>query len=337
MPRRRRLALIGLLTALVMTASIVGISSLSPRDALLGPPGVADRGEAPPGWRTEFYRDITFRVPARWGSDVEPLRACRGIPPSYPRDYVARETLVLDDLTICPEDPNARLTEHVLVTTRPSDEAGNDGLRAARRVRGRWVLTRTLSEVRMTVVSADRHRAEDILSSGSVRGRVPDSGCPAHSAAEGPVLTRPQPFDLATVDLAPGGAVPALMVCQYDTDDGFSVPTGGLLTQVSLDRQQTLTLLAEIVRAPAVRLQPCRWPFDQLPDLAVRLWLGPVGSGREIAVHPRACTRGPAPNLGGFDDGTTVRAITPAACRALFPPPATLQSRGSEPGRFCLD
>ncbi|GAB3754034.1 hypothetical protein [Microlunatus parietis] len=319
---RDRLIMVGRLVSILI---MVGV--------LAGCTGPGQRTAAPPDdWRTEQYRDVTFRVPAEWGYAYEPGPDwCRGGLPDAGRSrpYVSlgepRARLEL----ACPALPDDLITEHVAVlstvtswpTTPPYDRP--DG--RTKIGNGFWEVIRTVESVRLRVISRDAGLAQQIIDSAAPAGDT------APCRPDHPVITdhgyRPQlAGDLGVVD--------RITLCQYElgrTQEAGGVRAAGVLTGTAAQK-----LIKTVAAAPAWNGAGCPAAEEHWPDLTVVLRVHDAAGLRELILRQGTCSNGAGPVLGGFDDGRTVRAATKATCRAVFVAPLRIDSGGSSVFERCV-
>jgi hypothetical protein len=321
---RRRFAAIA--TACVALAAVLtgflGLTSVTSDVLDLVVPAVNPAG-ATDGWRTEYYRDITFQVPTDWGYAEEPTHACvTGWLPWWnrsPKRYVALGHQTVTTLDLCGEDKGAMFTEHVAVL--PLVGPPQEG---AQRMRGTWVVTRAVGEVQLKAVSDSRRRAQQIVDSATLRRDGPDAVCPPHSRLERQVPVRPErPFDLALV-----AAVRSITVCEYETTDTIPGENAGLLLKTVLQRDQAEHLLAQMKKAPVIAPPNCSGPANYDAAVTLELRLETDSGSHDMYVQVGRCADQTPSVTGGFDDGERVRRWTTAACRAMLVPPLSYYKAG---------
>ena len=102
---------VGLLPTTGRTPSQVA----APAEASAARPG----DPAPPGWRTEYYRDLSFEVPDSWVYAYEPGCADEDrVRTRYPGPYVSFEQSPREAYTTC-ESVERDLRDHVALSTVP--------------------------------------------------------------------------------------------------------------------------------------------------------------------------------------------------------------------------
>ncbi|MFC7622825.1 SIMPL domain-containing protein [Microlunatus sp. GCM10028923] len=309
---RDRLIMVG---RLVMIMIITGV--------LTGCSGLGQRTAAPPDdWRTEQYRDVTFRVPADWAYAYEPGPdwCGHGLPDDGPgRPYVSLGEPSARLEIACPALPDNLITEHVAVlstsswpTTPPYDrpdgrtEIGN----------GFWEATRTVASVRLRVISRDATLAQRIADSAAAAGDT------APCRPDHPVITdhafRPEPaVKLGTVD--------RITLCQYDL--GGAARPGGVRAAGVLAGAAGQKLIKAVGDAPVWDGPRCPADEDRhWPDLTVVLRVHTDAGLRELILRQGGCSNGAGPVIGGFDDGRTVRTATAETCRAVLVEPLRIDS-----------
>ena len=364
--RRNRRTVAGLAVALVLVVGVVGLPQLmagggsQPTSAAGGaeagsgaevesdtggsaaepdaaPPGrqvaPTPTDGAPDGWRTEYYRDISFQVPADWGYAVPPQSDwCADEPRGEPRADQRRPYVWLgSDILVrrigCPAAPTSLLTEHVEAL---SPGPAVDYVEGAVRQGGWWVVTRFAGSAVLVVTTKERARAERILDSAQVEPE--DAPCRPSSPIVGSSDTRPEDV----TDLGRLAPVDWAVLCQYEpVADPADAELPRLRAAVRLPRDAAQALVTELASAP-VNDQTCDpAPVDRRPDLAilVRIWI--AGEGYRAYVNPTGCPAGGG-MAGGIDDGTTVRILTRPACQRLLAPPLALWSASGDVGRNCL-
>jgi hypothetical protein len=360
--RRNARAVAGLAVALVVVAGVVGLPRLlgpgaepssmaggaqaepesrtqadsgeAPAEA--GPPGrraAPSTDPAPDSWRTEYFRDISFSVPATWGYAVPPQSDwCAEDPPGEPRADQRRPYVWLDgDVLVLSigcrgEPPESLLTEHVEAL---SPDPAVDYVEGAVRRGKWWVVTRFAGSAVLVVTTKDRDRADRILDSARVVGE--GALCSPQSPIAGPLGTRP---DNGT-DLGGLRSVDQVVLCQYQPAvDPGDVDLPRLRAAVPLSRAAGRDLVDALAAAPANDGTCDRAPVVERPDLAVLVRIRSGDQTYDVFVNPAGCPDG-AGMSGGIDDGTTVRILTRAACSALLTPPVAIWAASGDVGRNC--
>lgn len=336
--RRRGVGVLG--AALAVAVLILGVVALPrwlPEDAPStvaapegpGAPARPPADPAPKGWRTEYYRDLSFQVPADWGYAYAPASDwCVGDPkrprPEHRRPYVSLGERSVVNAILCPAFPDVLLSEHALVfLPGPDDRAVDTTMR-----RGRWwVVQRVVSGAVLVVTSRDRARAERIAASAAeVSGEEP---CPSNSFVQGALGARPQ----REVNLESLQDPTRVVVCQYDPDTPGG--RGGLRASAELASDQADRLLSALMSArPAKACDPN--PYAPEPDLALLVRVEAGGQQHDLHVQAAGCSGGSG-SSGGIDDGRIVRELTRDACRALLVPPVSMSAASGGVAENCLE
>ena len=287
---------------------------------------------APAGWRTEYYRDIRFEVPASWGYAQPPDSSwCADDPrgvlrPEQRTPYVWLSTDYPIRLIGCPEMPKSLLSEHVEARVPgPAEDYAEGEVKTS----GWWVVTRFAGSAVLIVTSQDLDRARQIVVSAAA---AKDAPCPAGSPVAGVLGARPPaPTDLD--QLAPADSA---VLCQYEPAiDPADRDLPSLRAVVSLDRRQARDLVDRLTAAPVNRTSCDPPPDEDRPDIAVQVAITAGGSVHTVYVAAAGCPDG-AGSVGGIDDGTTLRTLTRNACQALLQPPIVLYSASGDIGNNCL-
>ena len=353
--RRGGQVVAGFAIALVLVAGVIGVPRLFPADQgrsasmervdagsggqaqpEAGPPSPTTPDDpAPDGWRTEYYRDISFEVPSDWGYSMPPSPAswCASSAEGRPRPdelkpYVWLRTLAAPEPAIaCGPMPDSLLTEHVVALEPGSAE---DYVEGTSEVAGWSVVTRFVGSAILVVTTKDRDRAEQILDSSTVV--TDDTPCPPSSPVAGPLGARPtEPTDLNAL-----GDVDHVVLCQYEPDPEPVVGRSRLRAAHLVTGRPADQLVAELQSAPVNDTSCKPTPLDGLPEIAV---LARVTAGDRISdIHIAAtgCPDRDRGMVGGIDDGTTLRLLTRQACRLVLTPPVALFSGSDDVGQNCL-
>jgi len=287
---------------------------------------------APDGWRTEYYRDVSFRVPSSWGYAVPPQSDwCAGA--DEPRADQRRPYVWLGISNIpvaairCPPLPNSMLTEHVEAL---SPGPAVDYVEGTVQRGDWWVVTRFAGSAVLVVTTQDRARAERILDSAQVEPQ--GAPCPPSSPVAGGIGTRPE----GGSDLSTLSPVDEVVLCQYEpVEDPADVELPRLRAAVLLDRAAGQNLIDTLAAAPVNDKSCDPAPADQLPDLAVLVRLWADGQAYGVYVNARGCSASDG-MAGGIDDGTTVRVLTRSACQQLLRPPLVILSGVGDIGHNCM-
>ena len=102
---------------------------------------------------------------------------------------------------------------------------------------------------------------------------------------------------------------------------------------VRLDPDRARAVVDAIAAAPIMAPRPCQTPIRR--DLALLIRFEADGVLRELYLQAGGCADGTTP-YGGFDDGTNVRTLTKASCKAVLISPAELWGSGRYVGKACL-
>lgn len=334
--RHARLAVGTVATVFVLVAGVLGIPRLlddpvvevaAPASATASPvERPAD--PAPAGWRTEYYRSISFPVPSSWGYAYEPgADWCASASedaspaPQHRKPYVSLGGPSLVATIGCPELPESLLSEHVATTGRFD---GDDAVSSTTR-RGDWLVVKhVLPDTVLVVTTKDQALADRIVGSAGPAA----SNAPCHPAS--PVTGDPGARPPAGVALDALTGVREVAVCQYD-------PDGDPANQIRLRAYRPLTGpaagdLVDLLTAAPTNRPGCA---DGLTEIAVvvRIW---ADSGRhDVYVQAAGC--GSAQTMdGGIADGQTLRQLTRGACQALLVPPITLEAASGAVAENCL-
>lgn len=343
--RRGSRVVVGIAVALVLLAGVIGVPRLFPGGQAqstsagqAGPESGARADSAPTdaaaeGWRTEYYRDISFEVPADWGYAIPPQSDwCaddpRGVPQSEQgQPYVWLEGPIAVRTIGCPAMPPSLLTEHVVALEPVPAE---DYLEGSSQVAGWWVVTRFRGSAILIVTTKDLDRAEQILGSSRVVGD--DTPCPTNSPVAAPLGTRPT----KSSGLAELGDVDQVVLCQYVPDLEAAVGEPHLRAAQQLTGRSADQLVADLQSAPINDTTCNPAPLDGLPELAVLARVQADGQTHDIFIAAAGCPDGDRGMAGGIDDGTTLRLLTRGACGRLLTPPIALYTGSGEVGRNCL-
>lgn len=366
--RRHRQALAGIVTALVLVVGVVGLPTLlsgggfestsagqadsgaeaAPAGGPATETGAASEGgaasedgaeaqrvdprteSAPDDWRTEYYRDINFQVPASWGYGMPPRsdwcahESAEEQRADQQRPYVWLDSDVPADGIKCPALSDRLLTEHVeAISPGPAVSYAEGAVREG----GWWVVTRFAGSAVLVVTTKDRARAERILDSAQVAPE--DAPCPPSSPIAGPAGTRPEDsFKLS--ELPP---VDRVVLCQYEpTAASADAELPSLRAAVRLDPKASRVLVEALSSAPDEI--PCAKARVAVPpDFAVLVRIVAGGKSRQVYVNPSACG---GRLTGGIDDGAKVRVLTRQACQRLLTPPIAIWSASGAVADNCL-
>jgi hypothetical protein len=338
--RRNGLMAAGVATALLLVAGVIGIPRLpagqgSPTAAEPAGPEVRPSAVPPPtdpaptGWRTEYYRSISFEVPADWGYAVPPEGSwCASAPDGKPRPEQRKPYVWLrmdhpEPAIACGPMPNSLLTEHVVaLEPGPAEDYGVGAFKKA----GWWSVSRAVGGAILFVTTKDRHRAERILDSARA---VRDPLCPPRSPLHDRLGARPGALNALT-------GVDQVLLCQYEPDPWQ--PSGELKLRAAklVAGRAADQLVAELQSAPVNDTKCDPPPVDSRPEVAIlaRVWTGKEMS--DISITAAGCPSSDRGMVGGIDDGTMVRLLTRNACQRLLSPPLALFAASGEVGRNCL-
>lgn len=336
--RNTRLTVAAVATVFVLLAGVLGVPRLladpvvevaAPASATPSPAAEKPTDPAPAGWRTEYYRSISFSVPSSWGYAYEPGSAwCAGAAedptpaPEQRTPYVSLGGPSVVATIACPELPESLLTEHVATTPRYQ----GDGAVSGTTRRGDWLLvTQALPDTVLVVTTKDQALADRIV--GSAGPAADDTPCAPSSPVTGELGARPQPG----VALAEVTGVQAVSVCQYDPD-GEPEPSARLRAHRPLAGPAARTLVERLVAAPVNRPACADGPTEIAA--VVRIW---ADSGpHEVYVQASGCDSSTPSMAGGIADGQSLRQLTRSACQALLVPPITLEAASGTVAENCL-
>jgi hypothetical protein len=336
--RDRRVGITAVVAALVLLATAGGvfISTFRPPDqGVVAVPSQSPSAQArlpgdsaPSGWRTEYYRDISFEVPEAWGHTYAPasdwcVASRDGQPePRHRKPYVSlgREAIVLS--IACPDEPASLATEHVQVYELAPNE---DQVRGERKRGEFWILPRFVSGLLLVVTSKDEALARRIADSIEVRPEAAPCDPDHQLATPGPARPKPA-FDVAAVK-----DVGSMVICQYE--NGEQDAQRGLRAVVRLTPDRARTVVDAIAAAPVMQPRPCQTPVRRDVALLIRFEADAVL--RELYLQAGQCADA-ATAYGGFDDGTNVRTLTKAGCGAVLISPAELSGASRYVGNACL-
>lgn len=279
-------------------------------------------------WRTEQFRDITFRVPVEWGYAGEPGPEWCGyggfrnprLRPDQQRSYVS---LGAGNISFgCPwPQPDALISEHVAAQSTAAVRATFEQLYGIeqpadgqyRLARGFWEIIRTVGTVRLRVVSRNLDLARQIADSAGPTG----ADEPCRPTIDQPTDRGPRPdpsFDVRELE-----SVRSITLCQYD---GFELHARSDLGEAEAGRLITTIAASSAERGAACRPEPSPiwW------ELVVQIHLRTADGDKVINLYVRTCGANNKQVRGGFDDGTTTRALTRENCRAVLPQPLGFRS-----------
>ncbi len=292
--------------------------------------------QAPAGWRTEYYRDISFQVPSTWGYAYEPgsdwcSDSVDGRPAEqHRRPYVSLGRPELVRTVGCPEQPDSLLSEHVAVHPRPDPLASNARPSDSSSSRAGWTVTqRVLDRAVIVVTSRDDTLARRIADSAAEAG--PGAPCPAANPMRDPVGARP----VRGPGLASLPSVDRVAICQYGAHSLEKTTEPSLRAVRQLRGSAARSLLDTMTEAPT-STRGCS-PQAAVPgDLAVLVVVQAADGEHQVYVQVQGCDDDSDAMDGGIDDGSTVRLLTRSACRALLVEPLTLMTATGQVGRNCV-
>lgn len=289
---------------------------------------------APRGWRTEYYRNISFQVPATWGYAYAPDSSwCASYPDGKPTGAITNPYVSLGERAVvpaigCRDLPASLTTEHVAV--RELGPAEDFAMRWSGKSGRWWHVGRSFGSVVIFVVSENRRDAERIAAS-AVKNPL-GAPCAPRSSVGSKESARPSPFDLTTIR-----GVQRLVICQYDADEAQMQLEHGLRAVVDLTGPAAEKLVATLQGAPRNRAKACNpAPDDWTPDLTLRLLIVADDGTHELFVIGAGCPSQMTASPHGIDDGTVVRRLTRDACRALLVPPVRMEVGSGDIGQNCL-
>ena len=282
-------------------------------DAPVAPPPTEP---APDGWRTEYYRDISFQVPASWGYAVppqsdwcadEPRGRTAGRP--APTVRLAGQRPPGPVASAARPRPASLLTEHVEALA-PGPAV--DYVEGAVRQGDWWVVTRFAGSAVLVVTTKDQARAEQILDSAQVEPE--DAPCLAASPVAGPSAPgRTMAPTWPAVRSRRGGALPVR--ARADPADA-ELPR--LRAAARLAGSQAQALVTDLAAAPVNDSSCDPAPLDGRPELAVLVRVATGGRTYDVHVTAPAVRTG-AGMAGGIDDGTTRAAADPRPADCCSP------------------
>lgn len=341
--RRGRWWLVGAVAASVAVAAVGIAVVVGANDGEVAPDALAVASDPPPAspstsegsapaTRVVSYRDLLVDVPEDWLDAPKPNSNGCG----YPSDpFVALENPTqVFDLMLClnrGQDPplgfpRAKLAEWVpnlqLSDVRNTAESLPDGQETYEG----WTLTRrTVDLVRLEVLTdgSTDDLVDPILDSVRMTDRDPN-GCATTSPAQAREFVRPPAFDITQVR-----DVTSIGVCLYDR---VGVGQSGLQGSRTIMGGEAQTVLESIQAAPegGGPDKPQNCVDDEFGSQVLVLDLAFREALRgSVHVYFDWCFG------NGFDDGTTRRALTEAACAPLWGGRVQQYGGSSEPYRVC--
>ncbi|MBB6626741.1 hypothetical protein H5V45_05335 [Nocardioides sp. KIGAM211] len=339
-PRRAWLAVAAVAALLVVIGvlgavgtGLVGRNASSSQGATKG--GTLPRADA--GWRWVSFRGVAVQVPQRWDYGFEPANPwCMYDDTSRVEraPYVAFDAtnLAIAGVGCIGESPDhhpeefgpapARFWAPHLSFAVSSSRATEDG---PLRFRGWTLTTKLVAGVPISLLTDEETASltDRILDSARTFD-TDDNGCDASSPVQAQEFVRPQPFDVAAVP-----RVDSIAICQYAR--GIPADAGALVGSRRLTGASASSVLEAIRAAPAGggpdTPQTCL--HSEAGRTAIDLRLDDGSGAHDLYVYFDSCIH------NGFDDGTTVRELTSAACRPLFGDNVVLFEGSSRPFERC--
>ena len=267
-----------------------------PPSAEAGPPGrqaaPTPTEAAPDGWRTEYYRDISFQVPDELGvrrAAAVRLVCRRAAEVDAEGGPAPTVRLAGHDHPVraigCPARPASLLTEHVEALA-PGPAV--DYVEGAVRQGEWWVVTRFAGSAVLVVTTKERApgRADPGL---GPRSRRDDAPCPPSSPIAGPLGARPGRRHRPE----PAGTGRRVVLCQYEPvarpGRRRAAPAAGGRTTLA---GGVSALVTELAAAP-VNDGTCD-PPPSISDPTSRCWFGSGSDGvtHDVYVNPAGCPDG---------------------------------------------
>lgn len=318
-----------LVAAAVVVALAVGVglfwSTVRVPNQIAAParaPAARPGDPAPPGWRTDYYRDVSFQVPEGWAYAYEPGCADEDqVRTRDPGPYVSLGHSPLEAVTLCRASQPDR-HEHLAATS--VDPGVVFDLVAEEQVDGVWVLRRHVGLALVSITSPDQAWARRIAA--SIRLAAADAPCSPHSPVDRDGHSRPEPgLDPSAVD------VESVVVCQYEPDAGLraAVPVAGGDAEPFLDQ----------LRGPmGVPAEPCPGldgpALDSPAALSLVVRVTVDGAEHEAYVVAGDCRAGY--RAGGLiDDGRATWTLSRDGCRAVVTGPVRLTTPPHELEKTC--
>jgi hypothetical protein len=327
--RRARVRIAGAALAVVVVAGGVAagveIGSGGANDSI-GPTATLP----PPddGWRWDFYRDIRIQVPDSWDYGSEPGSDWCIYEAQLPQTpYIDLDAGGFTAGVGCPstngkpglsdEPPTDLWATHVRLTP-----LGTDRDASVSQLDGWWSIQQPVGHVLVKAVGKDREFLDRIVASAT---EVTDNtgGCAPHSRVQDSLFPRPDPaFDVSKLT-----SVDSITVCSY----ALTPDEPGLLGSFTMSGSAAARELQALQAAPVGGGpdQPQNCMADDPGDSALQLLLDTGDDVYAMYVYYSSC-RG-----NGFDDGTTLRELTRAACVPLVHEPVVLTSGASASFERC--
>lgn len=315
--RRSKVAVGAVAAVMVVLAALVGVPRWFSTSTQVARPAPSQRDDpAPAGWRTDYYRGISFEVPADWGYalDAQPCGPGRPDPPEYQHPFVSLGTSLAGAAGSCAaEEPVTQ--EHITVVQGPFKPPTQD---SATRRDGFWLVIHEVGGVRGSVYTSDRTVGERIVASMTAKPTPLRTGCAPHSPVENSPRSGPaEPFDLAGL-----AHLQSVVICQYDRGSGR-----GLRARAAIGGDRANQLLRALQEGVASDRPTCqlegRPSYD--PALALVLRLDTGSELRELDVMSVHCAKDGHTDGYTFD-GRTVRSMSLSTCNLLLVPPISWDS-----------
>jgi hypothetical protein len=292
--RRARMLVLALL--LVMLTAAGGVRAVD--TWWFGAGDVGSRADLPAGWRWESYGGLELAVPGDWGWDDSSLRVsawCVGPDDAVERPIVGRPGGIVPAIHCGDHDGSiANLGWLVGFDDAPGHADGVDHERDTSTI---WL---DGVEVVLAAPAVLRKRIAETIH----RVRVDSAGCPVTHPITGQPRLRPTP----ATDVTTLRAVTTVSACRYRLRQVYPYPSSSpplLFSSLRLDE----TAIQLITQAP-VGGGP-NFPHECAPEAtdgtyAMVLRVRSAAGLTEIMLRFAGCDH------NGFDDGVTVRTLTPA-------------------------
>lgn len=297
------------------------------------PPASPSTSEASaPATREVSYRNLVVEVPEEWVDEPTPNGNGCGYP-SEPFVAVQNQSQTFP-LNLClnkGQDPPSGFPRAKLAEWSPNLQLSDvrnaaESLPDGQQTYEGWTLTRrTVDLVRIEVLTdaATDQLVDPILDSARTTDRDPN-GCATSSPAQAREFVRPPAFDVTQVR-----DVTSIGVCLYDR---LGVEQPGLHGSRTIKGEEAQTVLESIQAAPegGGPDKPQNCIDDEFGSQVLVLDLAFRDALRgSVYVYFEWCFG------NGFDDGTTRRALTEAACAPLWGGRVQQYGGSSEPFRVC--
>jgi len=324
-PLGAALALVTVLAVVVLLARGDSSTGLGDDPGAGSGAGSGTGSPAQAGWRSVSYRDVAVEVPEEWGYAFAPGPDwCADAGDRFPREPYVDVSSPYD--VVLAIGCGRRMPTRYDVTHLEFADAGSQDEPVTQERPGWQRLTRQVGTVAVTVWFDPQHEdvAHRVVESARVVA-VDANGCAASSPIQAGHFARPlEPFRIEEVT-----SVEEISVCQYDLEGGTGVP--GLLGSRRITGPAARDLLAAVRAAPVGGGPdaPRQCIDDDFGSTALVLRLRSGDAVRDMYVYVESC-------LGnGFDDGTSLRELTAAACRPLWALPVRLISGHSQSFARC--